>query len=119
MFKVTSPSGREQQMSAMPSSGGSNGSMKYDSVPETSSHWHVLQIPERQLKSGLSPCASARSRRLACLSSQTTVFLENAKVTVAGLEVAGFNAMERRSVSESALFDFLRSGGLMPEGGSK
>ena len=32
---------------------------------------------------------------------------------------SGVNAMERRSVSESALFDFLRSGGLMPEGGSK
>lgn len=30
---------------------------------------------------------------------------------------AGVNAMERRSVSESALFDFLRAGGLM--GGAK
>lgn len=32
---------------------------------------------------------------------------------------AGVNAMERRSVGEAALFDFLRAGGLMPEGGSK
>lgn len=29
------------------------------------------------------------------------------------------NAMERRTVSEAALFDFLRTGGLLPEGGSK
>jgi len=31
----------------------------------------------------------------------------------------GVNAMERRSVSEPALFGFLRAGGLLPEGGSK
>ena len=29
------------------------------------------------------------------------------------------NAMERRSVSEASLFDFLRAGGLIPAGGSK
>lgn len=29
------------------------------------------------------------------------------------------NAMERRSVSESALFEFLRAGGLLSEGGAK
>lgn len=29
------------------------------------------------------------------------------------------NAMERRSVGEAALFDFLRAGGLLPEGGAK
>lgn len=32
---------------------------------------------------------------------------------------AAVNAMERRSVSEGALFEFLRAGGLMGEGGSK
>ena len=32
---------------------------------------------------------------------------------------SGVNSMERRSVSEGALFEFLRSGGLMPAGGSK
>ena len=32
---------------------------------------------------------------------------------------SGVNAMERRSVSEASLFEFLRAGGLMPEGGSK
>ena len=29
------------------------------------------------------------------------------------------DAMERRSVGEAVLFDFLRAGGLLPEGGSK
>ncbi|PIR15132.1 MAG: hypothetical protein COV48_16060 [Elusimicrobia bacterium CG11_big_fil_rev_8_21_14_0_20_64_6] len=32
---------------------------------------------------------------------------------------AAVNAMERRSVPENQLFDFLRAGGLMPAGGSK
>jgi len=32
---------------------------------------------------------------------------------------AAVNAMERRSVPEAELFDFLRAGGLMGEGGSK
>lgn len=32
---------------------------------------------------------------------------------------AAVNAMERRSVSEAVLFDFLRAGGLLPEGGAK
>lgn len=32
---------------------------------------------------------------------------------------AAVNAMERRSVSENQLFDFLRAGGLLPAGGSK
>ncbi len=91
MFRITSPSGREQQINAMPSSGGSNGSVKYVNRPETSSHWQVLQIPERQLKSGFRPCASAKSRRLVYLSSQATVFFEHAKVTVAGLQVTCIN----------------------------
>jgi hypothetical protein len=32
---------------------------------------------------------------------------------------SGVNAMERRSVGEGPLFDFLRAGGLLAEGGSK
>lgn len=37
----------------------------------------------------------------------------------AAVNFAGVNAMERRAVAEPALFEFMRAGGLMPEGGSK
>jgi len=37
----------------------------------------------------------------------------------AGANFTAVNAMERRSVAEPALFDFLRAGGLLAEGGSK
>ena len=35
------------------------------------------------------------------------------------VDFGAVNAMERRSVGEAALFDFLRAGGLVSEGGSK
>lgn len=37
----------------------------------------------------------------------------------AAVNFSAVNAMERRSVPESVLFDFLRAGGLMSDGGSK
>ena len=51
-------------------------------------------MPDRQLKSGESPCASANSSRLVCLSSQSAVFFENTKVT----ELA-FAGTDRSSLS--------------------
>lgn len=34
-------------------------------------------------------------------------------------DFSGVNAMERREVSETAVLDFMRSGGLLPEGGAR
>ena len=34
-------------------------------------------------------------------------------------DFSGVNAMERREISEAAVLEFMRSGGLLPEGGAR
>lgn len=87
-----------------------------------SGYIHASAVTERKVKTGsagsVGGTASAEEVTLAGKGFNAQVEKSYGEKNGAA-NFAAVNAMERRSVPETALFDFLRSGGLMPEGGAK
>src|SRR3954454_19334799 len=71
--------GREQQVSRLPSAGGSSGSGSYVTDPETNPHSQVWQTPVRHDQRTGTSQASASSSRLWNLGSQEAVRPARAK----------------------------------------
>ena len=84
---------------------------------------HSSAVTERKVKLGSSDSvggsASAEEVTLAGKGFNAQVEKSYGAKNGAAVNFAAVNAMERRSVDELSLFDFLRAGGLMSEGGSK
>lgn len=84
---------------------------------------HSSAVTERKVKLGsadsVGGSASAEEVTLAGKGFNAQVEKSYGAKNGAAVNFSAVNAMERRSVGEDALFDFLRAGGLMPEGGSK
>ncbi len=84
---------------------------------------HSSAVTERKVKLGsgdsVGGSASAEEVTLAGKGFNAQVEKSYGAKNGAAVNFAAVNAMERRTVAEAALFDFLRAGGLMPEGGSK
>src|SRR6266702_2353603 len=79
--RITSPRGREQQISASPVAGGSSGSGSYSTLPAISAVSQVWQTPVRQDHRTGTSHASASSSRLWYFASQGKVIPLRAKET--------------------------------------
>lgn len=84
---------------------------------------HSSAVTERKVRLGSADSVSGgtSTEEITLAGKGFNAQVEKAYGDKNGAEVnfSAVNAMERRSVSEAALFDFLRAGGLLPEGGAK
>lgn len=88
----------------------------------SSGYIHASAVTEKKVKlgSGGSVGGSASAEEVTLAGKGFNAQVEKSYGEKNGeVNFAAVNAMERRSVSESDLFEFLRAGGLMGEGGSK
>ncbi|MBI4059935.1 MAG: hypothetical protein HY403_00745 [Elusimicrobia bacterium] len=88
----------------------------------SSGYLHSSAVTERKLRFGSADAvgggASAEEITLAGKGFNAQVEKSYGEKNAAA-NFPAVNAMERRAVDEDALFDFLRAGGLLTEGGSK
>jgi hypothetical protein len=88
-----------------------------------SGYIHSSAVTERKVKLGsadsVGGSASSEEVTLAGKGFNAQVEKSYGEKNGSAVNFAAVNAMERRSVGEEELFDFLRAGGLMGEGGSK
>lgn len=89
----------------------------------SSGYLHSSAVTERKIRLGsadsVGGSASVEEVTLAGKGFNAQVEKAYGDKNGAAVNFSAVNAMERRSVPEDELFDFLRAGGLLAEGGSK
>ena len=121
---------RKRAQSYAPSIGTARLGQKYETsglesgfYKTASGYIHSSAVTERKVKLGSGESvgggASADEVTLAGKGFNAQVEKSYGEKNGAAVNFSGVNAMERRSVGEGDLFDFLRAGGLIADGGSK
>lgn len=121
---------RKRAQSYAPSVGTARLGQKYETsglesgfYKTKSGYIHASAVTERKVRLGSADSVGGgtSAEEITLAGKGFNAQVEKAYGDKNGAEVnfGAVNAMERRSVSEAALFDFLRAGGLLPDGGSK
>lgn len=120
---------RKRPQSYSPSVGTAKLGQKFESAgleagfhKTSSGYIHASAVTERKVKLGSAESVggSASAEEVTLAGKGFNAQVEKSYGQKNGsVNFAAVDAMERRSVSEGELFEFLRAGGLMGEGGSK